>query len=60
MTPTQKPRIKRDYSLIMGRMMWFCRGSGCIGYCDTPKAAYNYWVARMRLSGKAPYPNFWS
>ncbi len=60
MTPTQKPRIKRDYSLIMRRMMWFCRGSGTLGFCDTPTGAYSAWLRNMRVYGRMPYPNFWS
>jgi hypothetical protein len=60
MTPTQKPRIKRDYSITKLRFMWFCTGQGSLGIADTPNGAYNSWLRSMRVLGRMPYPNFWS
>lgn len=57
MTTTNRPRLRRDYSLTMRRVVWFCRGSGVLGYADSPRNAYRDWVGRMHLHGLMPYPS---
>lgn len=46
------PRIKRDYSIKLKRMTWFCRGHGRLGFADSPKEAYIDWVWRMYEDGQ--------
>lgn len=55
MTATQKPRLRRDYSQTLHRVVWFCRGSGVLGYADSPRNAYIDWRTHMRLRGLMPY-----
>jgi len=33
-------------------MQWFCRGSGHLGFSDTPINAYRIWLFRVREAGK--------
>ena len=54
-TPT-KPRLRRDYSQTLHRVVWFCRGQGVLGYADSPRNAYNDWKVHMYLRGLIPYP----
>lgn len=56
MTTTPKPRLRRDYSQTLRRVVWFARGSGVLGYADSPRNAYRDWVDHMRLRGLMPYP----
>ena len=46
------PRIKRDYSIKLKRMTWFCRGQGRLGFADSPKNAYIDWAWRMHEDGQ--------
>ena len=49
-TPNQlKPCLSRSYSVTLKRVAWFCKGSGFMGFCDTPKGAYANWVKFMQI-----------
>ena len=53
--PVIKPRIKRAYSVPLGRAVWFCTSAWVVGLADTPLAAYRDWQAHMQLRGLMPY-----
>ena len=51
-TPTQKPRIKRDYSQLLDCYVFVCTGIGQVGFGGTMYHAYSDWLARILEAGK--------
>ena len=48
MTREDKPHIRRDWSILCKRPMWFCRGQGALGIADTAKDAWLLWRYKLR------------
>jgi hypothetical protein len=38
-----KPRINKEFSILLKQPAWFCRGAGSLGFGSTPAEAYWVW-----------------
>ncbi len=43
-----KPHLRREWSKLFKRYMWFCRGDGAMGYGDDVKVAYFDWKYALK------------
>jgi len=43
-----KPHLRREWSNLFKRYMWFCRGDGAMGYGDDVKVAYFDWKYALK------------